>query len=226
MGGISVLMLGIACVLAFLLARVPLPLSVDLLLSSALPALLVGSISTIMIGLIAEWNVHQSIEHAQQGTVAETIGLGRLASVRSLSMEQSKADHESSRKFPTALIVDDDMNTRELTAAQLREVGWRVLTASSYAESHCKLNTSLDVLILNVDLQDDSGLDLTGFIGLVRKASPSSEIIFLPSETGEKANVETMRLGAFDYVCKPVEPAQLVSVALRALNQSRQSALA
>ncbi len=147
MGGVSLLMLGSGCVLALFLARVPLPLSVDLLLSSTLPALLLGSVLTMMIGLLAEWNVHQSIEHGQKGTVAETIGLGNLASALSLSMEQSMADNDSSQKLPTALIVDHDSNTRELTAAHLRQAGWRVLTASSYAESHWKLNTSLDVLI-------------------------------------------------------------------------------
>jgi CheY-like chemotaxis protein len=225
-GGVSVLMLACACFLALFLARVTLPLSVDLLLSAALPALFVGAVLTTMIGLTAEWNVHQSIEHSRHGSIAETIGVGNLAGARPFSMEQSMAENESSQKLPTALIVDDDANTRELTAEHLRKVGWRVLTASSYAESHWKLNTSLDVLILNVDLQDDSGLDLTAFVGLVRKASPSSEIIFLPSETREKANIETMHLGAFDYVPRPVEPAQLVSVALRALNQGRQSALA
>jgi glycosyltransferase involved in cell wall biosynthesis/CheY-like chemotaxis protein len=226
MGGISALMLGCGCVLAFFLARVALPLSVDLLLSSALPALLVGSVLTMMIGLMAEWNVHQSIEHAQQGTIAETIGLGSSASGLALSVEQSIPDKGSSRKLPTALIVDNDSTTHELTAAHLREAGWQVLTASSYAECHWKLDTSLDVLIVNVDLPDDSGLGLSGFVERVRKASPSAEIIFLPSETHEKANFETMQLGAFDYVCKPVEPAQLVSVALRALNQRRPSAFA
>lgn len=226
MGGISVLMLVCGCVLALFLARIPLPLSMDLLLSAALPALFVGAVLTMMIGLMAEWNVHQSIEHAQEGTVAETIGLGGLVSVRPFPAEQLIADGESCQKLPTALIVDHDANARELTAGRLRELGWRVLTASSYAESQCKLNTSLDVLILNVDLQDDSDLDLTVFVGLVRKASPSSEIIFLPSETREKANVETMRLGAFDYARKPAETAQLVSVALWAVNQGRQSTLA
>lgn len=224
MGGVSVLMLGSGCVLALFLARVPLPLSVDLLLSSALPALLVGSVSTIMIGLVAEWNVHQSIGPAQQGTIMETIG--SLASTPSYSVERNIADKESSRNRPTALIVDHNSDIREVTAAHLREVGWRVLTANSYTESHWKLHRSLDVLILNVDLKDDNGLDLTGFVGLVRKASPSSEIIFLPSETHEKHKLETIDSAAFDYGPKPVEPAQLVSVALRALKQGRQSAMA
>jgi CheY-like chemotaxis protein len=226
MGGISVLMLGCGCVLAFFLARVPLPLSVDLLLSAALPALLVGSVSTLMLGLMAEWNVHQSVEHAQQATIAETIGLGSSASRLTLSVEPSMPEKGSSRKLPTALIVDDDSTTYERTVAHLREIGWQVLTASSYAECYWKLDTSLDVLIVNVDLPDDSGQGMSGFVERVRKASPTAEIIFLPSETHEKVNFETTQLGAFDYVCKPVEPAQLVSVALRALNQRRPSAFA
>jgi dolichol-phosphate mannosyltransferase len=219
MGGISALMLGCGCVLALFLARVPLPLSVELLLSSALPALLLGSVLTMMMGLMAEWNVHHSIKHAQQGSIAESIGFGTSPSGLSI------AHNESSEELPTALIVDQD-STRELTASHLREVGWRVLTASSYQECYWKLDTLLDVLIVNVDVQDDSGVGLSAFIELVRKASPSAEIVFLRSETHGKTDFETMRLGAFGFVCRPVEPAQLVSVALGALNQRRSPALA
>ena len=64
MGAVSFLMLAGGCCLSLFLARCPLPLSVFLLLSSALPALLIGAVLTIMIGLLAEWNVHQSAENA------------------------------------------------------------------------------------------------------------------------------------------------------------------
>jgi DNA-binding response OmpR family regulator len=72
---------------------------------------------------------------------------------------------------------------------------------------------------------DDAGIDWVELIRSARKGSPPPEIIFLSSETRVPAAVETMRIGAFDYLCKPVEPAQLVHVALRALN-GRDSALA
>jgi hypothetical protein len=74
MGAVSILMMVFGCFLALFLARVPLPISVFMLLSSALPALLIGAVMTAMIGLLAEWNVHQNADisphpiHGNQST--------------------------------------------------------------------------------------------------------------------------------------------------------------
>jgi CheY-like chemotaxis protein len=198
MGGVSILMLGSGCGLALFLARVPLPLSVDLLLSAALPALLVGSVSTMLMGLIAESTVHQAIGNAQQRPVAETIGLVGFPIVLPFPTGKGLVAGESPHSAPTALVLEGDSHSRELSAAHLREV----------------------------DVQDEAGADVVEFIRLARETSPSLEIIFLPSETRPLTALETLRVGAFDYLGKPVESAQLLNVALRALHRGRQSAFA
>src|SRR5260370_42421999 len=81
MGTVSLLMLGVACFIALFLAKVHVHVSLFLLLSSALPALLIGAVLTMMLGLLAEWNVHQSVEDAHFRPIAETIGLGGGSSV-------------------------------------------------------------------------------------------------------------------------------------------------
>jgi DNA-binding response OmpR family regulator len=124
------------------------------------------------------------------------------------------------------LLLEGDSHSRELSAAHLREAGWRVLTAASYKEARWKLQARLDVVILEVDVQDEAGANLVEFIRLARETSPSLEIIFLPSETRPPTALETLRVGAFDYLDKPVESAQLLNVALRALHRGRQSAFA
>jgi CheY-like chemotaxis protein len=226
MGGVSILMLGSGCVLALVLARVPLPFSVDLLLSAALPGLLVGSVSTMLMGLIAESTVHQARGNAQQRPVAETIGLVGFPTVLPFPTGKGLVAGESPHGAPTALVLEGDSHSRELSAAHLREAGWRVLTAASYEEARWKLQARLDVVILEVDVQDEAGADPVEFIRLARETSPSLEIIFLPSETRPPTALETLRVGAFDYLGKPVESAQLLNVALRALHRGRQSAFA
>ena len=139
MGGVSLVMLGAACCLALFLARVPLRLSVFLLLSSALPALLIGAVLTIMIGLLAEWNVHHSVEHAHFSPIAETIGLAGGSSVYRFSANGQMASGARSLGG-TALLLDMDPATRELNVAHLREAGWRVLTAGSVEIAHHGLN--------------------------------------------------------------------------------------
>jgi multidrug efflux pump subunit AcrA (membrane-fusion protein) len=96
MGTVSLLMLGVACFIALFLAKVHVHVSVFLLLSSALPALLLGAVLTMMIGLLAEWNVHQSVEDAHFRPIAETIGLGGGSSVFQFSVDRQPASAEPS----------------------------------------------------------------------------------------------------------------------------------
>ena len=88
MGAVSLLMIFGGCCLAFFPARVPLPLSVFMLLSSGLPALLIGAVLRTMIGLLAEWNVHQSADISVH-PIAKTIGGIGILPVGSLSVEKS-----------------------------------------------------------------------------------------------------------------------------------------
>ena len=96
MGTVSLLMLGVACFIALFLAKVHVHVSVFLLLSSALPALLLGAVLTMMIGLLAEWNVHQSVEDAHFRPIAETVGLGGGSSVFQFSVDRQPATAEPS----------------------------------------------------------------------------------------------------------------------------------
>lgn len=224
MGAVSLLMLGCGCCLAFFLARVTLPLSVFMLLSSALPALLIGAVMTTMIGLLAEWNVHKSAENFGSQPIAETIG------VRGISLVgQFAADHlaESNEAPPgaTALLLDDKPATRELNGAYLRQAGWRVLTAGSCEEARSKLSTEIDVVLLNLYIQDGANSAVFEFVRDARGNSPPPEIIFLPSgEADVGTTFATERNGSLEHrLSEP--PAHLLDTALRAL-QVRRMALA
>jgi glycosyltransferase involved in cell wall biosynthesis/multidrug resistance efflux pump len=96
MGTVSLVMLGGAFFLALFLAKVHVRMSVFLLLSSALPALLIGAVLTMMIGLLAEWNVHQSVEDAHFRPIAETIGLAGGPSVSQFPVDPQPASAQPS----------------------------------------------------------------------------------------------------------------------------------
>ena len=98
MGAVSLLMLAGSGCLAFFLARVTVPISLFLLLSSALPALLIGAVLTTMIGLLAEWNVHENAENSCPQPIAETIG----------TVGMSPADRIIENKFLTDDETDPD----------------------------------------------------------------------------------------------------------------------
>jgi dolichol-phosphate mannosyltransferase len=225
MGSVSLLMLAGGCFLALFLARVALPLSVFLLLSSALPALLIGAVLTTMIGLLAEWNVHQSAENAGSHPIADTIGVVGISPAGQFSVDQPIVGGEAP-PGATALLLDDKPATRELNAAYLRQAGWRVLTAGSCEEARSKLSTEVDVVLLDLYIQDRTGLTVVEFVRFVRENSPPPEIIFLPSgEADVSTAVTAMHKGALNHHLGK-SPAQLIDIALRALYGGRRASTA
>jgi hypothetical protein len=224
MGTVSLMMLGGGCCLALFLARVPLPLSLFLLLSSALPALLIGAVLTIMIGLLAEWNVHQSVEHAHFRPIAETIGLPARSSIFRFSVN-GQIVRGGRSPGATALLLDNDPATRELNAGRLREAGWQVLTAASCWEARWKLKAQVQVVVLSACLQERTDMKLDEFIQFVRKSSPAPEIIFLPFHETEGSSVfDPAHKSPLDYLSK--RPDQLLEIALRGLNGGRRASTA
>jgi glycosyltransferase involved in cell wall biosynthesis len=219
MGAVSLLMLGFGACLALFLSRVPLPFSVFLLLSSALPALLIGAVLTTMIGFLAEWNVHQCAEAASAQPIAQTIGVVGISPVARFSVDQPAAGNEA-HPGTTALLLNDKPATRELNAAYLRQAGWKVLTAGSCEEARSKLSKEVDVILLDSDIQDGmNGLALVEFVRSVRENSAPPEIIFISSgEADGSAAFAAMRKGAPDHHLG-TSSAKLLDIALRGVWQ-------
>jgi glycosyltransferase involved in cell wall biosynthesis len=223
MGAVSLLMIFAGCCLAFFLARVPLPLSLFMLLSSGLPALLIGAVLTTMIGLLAEWNVHQSADISVH-PIAETIGGIGIRPVGSLSLEKASVKNDSD-PGATALLLDDKPETRELNAAYLRQAGWRVLTAGSCEEARSKMSEEIDVVLLDLCLPGGTGRNIVEFLRSVRENSPPAEIVFLPSlELDADRTGPAKRRFASDRPFSP--PKELLEITLRALYAGRKMSTA
>ena len=219
MGAVSLLMLaGDAC-LALFLSRVTLPFSVFLLLSSALPALFIGALMNIMVGFLAEWNVHQCTAPSGPHPIAETIG---VAAEPFSEIVQPAADARAPLGA-TALLLDDKPAAREMNARYLRNAGWKVLTAGSCEEARAKLNSQIDVILFDLFIHDEPGLTMAEFVRSVRENSPAPELVFLPSGkiNGKSANT-SMRNGSSDRHLGTASP-ELLNIALRALCAGRRT---
>ena len=101
------------------------------------------------------------------------------------------------------LIVEDDIALNNGIALSLN--GDRAIQAYSIAEAKCKLDTSVDLIILDINLPDGSGIDLCREI---RKTS-SIPIIFLTANDMEIDIVAGLESGADDYITKPFSLAVL-----------------
>ncbi len=120
------------------------------------------------------------------------------------------------------LIVDDDLEIRQLLARHLSEQGFQVTTA----ESGAKMNQALakrahDLVVLDVMLQDASGLDLCRAL----RSQSTTPIILLTALKEDIDRIVGLELGADDYVSKPFNPRELLARIRAVLRRStRQSA--
>jgi two-component system response regulator AtoC len=110
------------------------------------------------------------------------------------------------------LIVDDDSNTREALAAIAAAEGFTTATAESIAEARIQLvRQRPDVLLMDLKLPDGSGMDL--FEDLDDRSS--IETILITGHASVESAVEALRLGASDYLTKPVNLQRLKAVLQR-----------
>ncbi|MGZ5103241.1 MAG: sigma-54-dependent transcriptional regulator [Usitatibacter sp.] len=110
------------------------------------------------------------------------------------------------------LIVDDDANTREALAALVTQEGFTTAVAGSVAEARIQLvRQRPDVVIMDLRLPDGSGIDL--FEDLEDRSS--IETILITGHASVESAVEALRLGASDYLTKPVNLPRLKAILSR-----------
>jgi DNA-binding NtrC family response regulator len=115
------------------------------------------------------------------------------------------------------LVVDDEINIREALAALLNDDGYQVQTAAS-AEEALKIlrEIQFDIAISDLRMSGGSGLDILRWL---RDTSPETEMIILTAYGTVEGAVEAMKLGAYDYVSKPVDRRRLSLLIEKALEK-------
>lgn len=117
------------------------------------------------------------------------------------------------------LVVDDDVEIRELLQAYLSKAGYDVTTAQNGHEMKTKLAAQYpDLILLDVMLPGDDGFTLCKS---VRKES-SVPIIMLTAVSDETDQIIGLELGADDYIAKPFSPRQLVARIRALLRRTQQ----
>ncbi len=103
--------------------------------------------------------------------------------------------------MPHVLIVDDDVNTRdalvEITAAE----GFSTAVAGNIREAQAQIMRQRpDVVLIDLKLPDGSGMDLFNDI----ESRATTEIVLITGHASVETAVEALRLGAADYLTKPI----------------------
>ncbi|MBZ2180272.1 MAG: sigma-54-dependent transcriptional regulator [Acidobacteriota bacterium] len=107
----------------------------------------------------------------------------------------------------TILAVDDDPLSRELLSDALRPLPVRVLTAAHPDEAMAAVLAERPaIVILDLLLPGRSGLALTSEI---LAAAPTTDVLLLTGHYTPESAIEAIRLGACDYLTKPIQIAAL-----------------
>lgn len=106
------------------------------------------------------------------------------------------------------LVVEDDVNMREIVTSYLIKSGFTVLEASDGLEAVTILKTqSVELIILDIMIPYLDGFTLCKYI---RDDDPTP-IIILTAKSAESDKIKGYELGADDYITKPVSPRVLVA---------------
>lgn len=122
------------------------------------------------------------------------------------------------------LVADDDESVRTFLAEALADPDRDVVQASDGKQALAELSrSSFDVLLTDLKMP---GLDGMSLVRQVRAEQPDIEVIVLTAHGTVETAVEAMKLGASDYLQKPIAgPAELRRVVARALEHRKLLAL-
>ncbi|MFT7633906.1 MAG: DNA-binding NtrC family response regulator [Mariniblastus sp.] len=126
----------------------------------------------------------------------------------------------SAKKSPSAnarlelLIVDDETDFRESACRYLRRTGFQVDEAEDGEEAlNLTTNKRFDVIILDIHMPGMSGIEVLR--NIMKRESPPKVIMLTGGGTIENA-VESIKLGAYDFLTKPVKLDELARLVKRA----------
>lgn len=120
----------------------------------------------------------------------------------------------------TIFIVDDERPVRLALERLLRSAGYRcMLFANGRGFLEILPYDKPGCVLLDLRLSDQSGLDVQSDL---RNQDRNLPVIFMSGYGNVKSSVEAMRCGAIDFLTKPIEDAELLTVIDSAVNLHRQ----
>jgi two-component system nitrogen regulation response regulator GlnG len=122
----------------------------------------------------------------------------------------------------TILLADDDQGIRTVVSQALGRAGFSVRSTGNAATLwRWVADGEGDLVITDVILPDENGLDL---VPRIRKHRPDLRIVVMSAHNTLMTAVKANERGAFEYLPKPFDIGELVSVVQRGLTESRESA--
>ncbi|MGZ3455378.1 MAG: sigma-54-dependent transcriptional regulator [Polyangiales bacterium] len=118
------------------------------------------------------------------------------------------------------LVVDDEPGLREMVKILLRREGHDVTAAAGFVPGRDAIFGSpqpFALVLTDLVMPDGSGLDL---LTAAKERNPATEVIVMTAHSTVETALEAMRRGAYDFVAKPFQTAELRLLVGRALEKS------
>jgi two-component system response regulator HydG len=121
---------------------------------------------------------------------------------------------------PKILIIDDDTAFCVMLKTFLQKKGFEVENAFNGEQARDQLKKhSFDIVLTDIRLPDSDGLQILKHI---KESALDSRVILMTGYTDIKTAVNAMKLGAFDYVGKPINPEEILHIIGLALNKKSE----
>ncbi|MBI5439953.1 MAG: sigma-54-dependent Fis family transcriptional regulator [Deltaproteobacteria bacterium] len=116
---------------------------------------------------------------------------------------------------PRILVVDDEAGMADLLTRVLHAEGYGVSRALSAAEAEKALEgTTFDLVLTDMVLGGKGGEHV---VRRVKEDHPDTEVVVITAHASVDSAIEVMKLGAFDYLQKPLLPEEILHTVRRAL---------
>jgi len=113
------------------------------------------------------------------------------------------------------LIIDDEVNTALLLSKFLTRNGFEVTTASSGANGLEKLKSGdFNLVLCDYRLEDTDGREI---LKTIKLQYPKTGVIIITGYSDIKMAVELIKMGAYDYITKPLYPDEILTTVNKAI---------
>jgi EAL domain-containing protein (putative c-di-GMP-specific phosphodiesterase class I)/CheY-like chemotaxis protein len=142
-----------------------------------------------------------------------------LALLLPIACLQLEGRFDMNKTKPRVLIIDDDDEIRDILD-ELLSRSYDCTTSSSAADALTLLATeSFDLILSDISMPEMTGLEMMPYLA---NLAPRSVVVMISGQLMIESAIGAMRSGAFDYITKPFDLAQVKSVVKRALDHGRQ----
>lgn len=116
------------------------------------------------------------------------------------------------------LVIDDDTSFCIMLKTFLQKKGYDVTNAFNAEEARELLkNQVYDVVLTDIRLPDSDGLEI---LKTVKEIAFATQVILMTGYTDIKTAVRAMKIGAYDYVGKPINPDEILHTIEQALKKT------